>query len=70
MKDMKKLKQMAKDLYEALHADDSEVIDEKQQYSRDDDQGEESDGEDARVGNNYKVKSMAAMLKKKMQGDA
>ncbi len=69
MADMDKVKKMAKDLYDALHADDKEVIDEKQQYSRDNDQGEKFDGENAATGPNYKVKSISAMMKKKMEGE-
>lgn len=70
MKDMNKVKQMVKDLYDVLHADDQKVVDEKSQYARPDDQGAESDGEDAETGNNYKVKAISALMKKKMQGDA
>jgi len=64
--DLKKIKGMVAELYQALHADDAEVIDEKKQYSRDDDEGEEHDGEDADDGKAMGMKAMAAMLKKKM----
>ena len=67
--DMKKIKSMVAELYQALHADDGKVIEEKQQYGRDDDEGEMHDGEDADDGKAMAKKAMAAMLKKKMGGD-
>lgn len=66
--DMKKIKGMVAELYQALHAEDGKVVEEKEQYAREDDEGEDSDGDDADEGKNFKVKSMAAMLKKKMEG--
>lgn len=67
--DMKKIKSMVAELYQALHADDGKVVEEKMQYSRDDDEGEEHDGEDADDGGAMGKKAMAAMLKKKMMGE-
>lgn len=66
MKDMKRFKELIGELHKMCSEEDAEVIDDKQQYARDDDQGEKSDGEDASTGGNFKVKSMAALMKKKM----
>lgn len=74
MLDIKKLKGLVGQLNAMLSEADSAVFEEKEQYSREDDQGEESDseemdesgesedGEDPKM----KAKMMAMMLKKKM----
>lgn len=76
---MKKLKGLVGQLNQMLSEADGEVVAEKEQYARPDDQGEESDGDDASEemsegesddGEDPKMKAkmMALMLKKKMGG--
>jgi hypothetical protein len=67
MMDMKKLKGLVEQLSAMVSESDSEVVEEKEQYAREDDEGDMSDGEDASEGK-MKAKAMAAMLKKKMEG--
>ena len=79
MLDMKKLKGLVGQLNQMLSEADGEVVAEKEQYARPDDQGEESDGDDAAEDMSegesddvedpkMKAKMMALMLKKKMGG--
>ncbi len=64
MKNLSKLKGLVGQIHEMLSEVDEEVFDEKEQYARPDDEGEEHDGEDADEG--MKAKAAAMMLKKKM----
>lgn len=67
MKNLSKLKGLVGQIHEMLSEVDEEVVDDKMQYSREDDQGEDSDGDDADEG--MKAKAAAMMLKKKMMED-
>ena len=65
--DLKKLKSLVGEMHKMLCEQDEDVYEDKEQYARPDDEGEEHDGDDADEG--MKAKAAAMMLKKKMMED-